>query len=293
MTARHENPGDFGVALTMIRLLRGWGQVEIARASGLSVGTVSRYETGVRMPGRPMVDRIAGAAGLSERLVDGLLDWIRAARAEVEGKRAVPPVLPRISFPEIPEPGKEAKKDVNQTLDTLLSSFSRSFSGSGSGSSLWPTERERRAEPPTEDPEADRQAARELWGRLEPLDADDRVLLVSEGTEYQSWALSELVCDRCLEAVEQPREALELAELAVFIAERIEGRELWKRRLKGYATAHLGRAREAAGDLLGAAKAYIRAQRLWDGGASADPGVLNEKRVKKLVPDLDALQPRK
>lgn len=292
MTARHENPGDFGVALTMIRLLRGWGQVEIARASGLSVGTVSRYETGVRMPGRPMVDRIAGAAGLSERLVDGLLEWIRAARAEIEGKRAVPPALPRIAFPEIPEPAKEPKKDVNQTLDALLSSFSRSFSGSGS--SLWPPERERRAEPPSEDPEADRKTARELWGRLEPLDADDRILLVSEGTEYDSWALSELVCDRCLEAVARPREALELAELAVFIAERIEGREVWKRRLKGYATAHLGRAREAAGDRLGAARAYVRAQRLWDGGASGDPGILDEKRVKKLVPDLDTLQqPRK
>lgn len=289
MTTRHDNPGDFGAALTMIRLLRGWGQVEIARASGLSVGTVSRYETGARMPGRPMVDRIAGAAGLSERLVDGLLDWIRAARAEIEGKRSVPPVLPRISFPEIPEPGEEPKKDVNRTLDALLSSFSRPLTGS----SLWPTERERRPEPPSDDPEADRRAARELWGRLEPLDADDRVLLVSEGAEYHSWALSEVVCDRCLEAVARPREALELAELAVFIAERIEGRDLWKRRLKGYATAHLGRAREAANDLLGAARAYIRAQRLWDGGASADPGILNEERVKKLVPDLDALQPGK
>lgn len=288
MTTRHDNPDDFGVALTMIRLLRGWGQVEIARASGLSVGTVSRYETGVRMPGRPMVDRIAGAAGLSASLVDSLLDWIRAARGEMEGKRSMPPVLPKTAFPELQEPVKEAKKDVNQTLDTLLSSFSRSFSGSGS--SLWPTERERRPEPPTEDPEADRKAARELWSRLESLDADDRVLLVSEGTEYQSWALSELICDRCLEAVDRPREALELAELAVFVAERIEGKDAWKKRLRGYATAHLGRAREASDDLLGAAKAYVRAQRLWDGGASGDPGILNEKRVKKLVPDLDALQ---
>lgn len=282
MTLRNDDPADFGVALTMIRLLRGWGQVEIARASGLSVGTVSRYETGARLPGRPAVDRIARAAGISGPLVDSLLDWIRAARSEIERKRALPPIVSKVLAPE---PAKGGKKDVNQTLDTLLSSFSRPFSVS----SLWPTERD--PEPPAENPEADRDEARELWARLEPLDADDRVLLVSEGTEYHRWALCELVCDRCLEAVTRPREALELAELAVFIAERIEGKDAWKRRLKGYATAHLGRAREAADDLLGAAKAYIRAQRLWDGGASGDPGILNEKRVKKLVPDLNALQP--
>src|SRR5690349_13219918 len=288
MTLRNDDPADYGVALTMIRLLRGWGQVEIARASGLSVGSVSRYETGARRPGRPTVDRIARAAGISGPLVDSLLDWIREARSEVEGKRTLPGLPPIVSRVLSPEPAKEAKKDVSQTLDTLLSSFSRPLSAS----SFWPTGRD--SEAPTESPEADRDEARELWARLEPLDADDRVLLVSEGTEYHRWALCELVCDRCLEAVARPREAMELAELAVFIAERTEGKETWKRRLKGYATAHLGRAREAADDLLGAAKAYIRAQRLWDGGASADPGILNEKRIKKLVPDLDALQqPRK
>src|SRR5215213_8683079 len=100
MTTRYDNPADFGAALTMIRLLRGWSQVEIARASRLSVGTVSRYETGARLPGRPMVDRIAGAAGVSVRLVDSLLDWIRSARAEMDGRPAVPAVLPKTGFPE-------------------------------------------------------------------------------------------------------------------------------------------------------------------------------------------------
>lgn len=275
MTTRYDDPADFGVALTMIRLLRGWSQVEIARASRLSVGTVSRYETGVRMPGRPMVDRIAGAAGVSARLVDSLLDWIRSARAEMEGRPASPAVQPGTAAPEV------AKRDVSRSLDGLLSSFSRSFSGS----SLWPAERERRPEPPTETPEADRGDARRLWSRLERFDADDRILLVAEGSEYQSWALCELVCDRCLEAVDRPREALELGELAVFLSERVEGKEAWKQRLRGYASAHLGRARQAAGDPLGAAKAFAKAGRLWEAGASADPGILNEARLRELVPD--------
>lgn len=280
---RHDDRADFGVALAMIRLLRGWSQAEIAKASGLSVGTISRYESGARVPGRYTVDKIAAAAGISLPLVDSLLDWIRAAKAALRGTSAAFPYPSGLPGPA-DTVAKERTRDMNRALEELLGSFSNS-------SPLWPRDRERRPEPPTETPTADRGEARLLWPRLEPLEADDRVLLVDEGTEYQSWALCELVCDKSLAAADRPREALELAELAVFIAERVDGREAWKQRLQGYASAHLGHARRAAGNSPGAEKAFARARRLWEAGASADPGILNETRLRMLDPDLSQRAP--
>ncbi len=67
------------------------------------------------------------------------------------------------------------------------------------------------------------------------------------------------------------QEALELAELALLIAERIPG----GLQLQGYAWAHVSNARRACNDLSGAEEAIIRAGRLWEAGSPGKPGFLN------------------
>jgi hypothetical protein len=56
---------------------------------------------------------------------------------------------------------------------------------------------------------------------------------------------------------------LELAELALSIAERVPGEESWRSRLKGYCWAHIANARRVANDLSGADEALTRAWELW------------------------------
>lgn len=50
-----------GSELREARLRRGWSQEDLARAAGLSVSNVSRWERDLHVPGGRMVQRLAGA----------------------------------------------------------------------------------------------------------------------------------------------------------------------------------------------------------------------------------------
>jgi len=76
-------------------------------------------------------------------------------------------------------------------------------------------------------------------------------------------------------APNHPLEALELAELALFIADRFAGDAKWRLALQGYALAHVSNGRRVCNDLPGAEEAFARAKKLWEQGASANPGLLN------------------
>jgi hypothetical protein len=72
-------------------------------------------------------------------------------------------------------------------------------------------------------------------------------------------------------AARLPGEALELADLALSIADRYAGNESSRSRLKGYCWAHVGNARHFANDLTGAEEAFALARRLWRAGANSAP----------------------
>ncbi|HKI02060.1 MAG TPA: hypothetical protein VKK31_08775 [Thermoanaerobaculia bacterium] len=79
---------------------------------------------------------------------------------------------------------------------------------------------------------------------------------------------------------------MELAELALEIAERAPGEESWRLRLKGYCWAHLGNARRVANDLAGADTAFAQAGHFWEAGADSDPGRLAGWRLCDLEASL-------
>ncbi|HBL29694.1 MAG TPA: hypothetical protein DD490_22900 [Acidobacteria bacterium] len=122
----------------------------------------------------------------------------------------------------------------------------------------------------------DRVEGEELWSRLERFPARERLLLVDASPEFSHWSLCERICLQSAELAEEDlRQAHGLAELALRIATRVPGEDDWRARLKGFALAHLGNVRQAQGDLDGAAEALREARRLWDAGASGDPGLLD------------------
>ena len=101
-------------------------------------------------------------------------------------------------------------------------------------------------------------------------------MLVESTRKLRSWALAERICAESIEkAANHPREALELAELALFIAERVPGDAVWRARLMGLAGVHVANGQRVCNDLHAMEVALKRALQRWEEGAPGDPGLLN------------------
>ena len=87
-------------------------------------------------------------------------------------------------------------------------------------------------------------------------------------------------------AAHRVEDALELANLALSIAERVPGEEGRRSRLMGYCWAHVGNARRVANDLSGADEAFTRTWDLWLAGADSGPDSLAEWRLLDLEASL-------
>jgi tetratricopeptide (TPR) repeat protein len=138
-----------------------------------------------------------------------------------------------------------------------------------------------------------RRQAGERWEYLRALPAWARRVLVEGAREYQSWSLCEHLCAESERAAaDDAARALELASLALRVAELVPGPEAWRSRLQGYAWAHLGNARRVAGDLSAADEAFKHARRFREAGAPGDPKVLSEGRLLDLEASLRREQRR-
>ena len=124
----------------------------------------------------------------------------------------------------------------------------------------------------------------ELWGHVKDLSVEERRFLVEELRELQSRDFCKFLCDRSLEAGGNGRgaEALELAKLAVHVAEMSWEPGGWKLRLKGYAMAHLAAAHRAADDGSAAEETLQSARRVWDAGAPDEPLDLDVRRLVEI-----------
>ena len=116
---------------------------------------------------------------------------------------------------------------------------------------------------------------------------------MEDAREYRSWGLCELICAESVKAAaDDAGRAVELADLAVLIADLAPGEETWRWRLQGYAAAHQGNARRVRTDWSGAEEAFGRAVKLWEAGAPGDPGLLSEAQVLSLEASLRTDQNR-
>ncbi|HSG39164.1 MAG TPA: helix-turn-helix transcriptional regulator, partial [Thermoanaerobaculia bacterium] len=249
--SRPGSSGELRVAIQVLRALRDWSQEELAAASGVHRAQISLYEAGKRRPTPKTLARLVAASGVSPAAFQALLAVLGQILAgkEIQASTAegsAGPVLQAV-----------AAAQESARVRVLAATA-------------------RRAGPRS--PEALRREAADSWERLKAFSGQDRRVLVDGAPEYQTWALCELLCEQSLgAAASDPRQAIELANLAVRVAGRVTGEESWRSRLQGYALAHLGNSRRAADDFEGAEAAFRRAWSLWQRGTEGDPGGLLDR----------------
>src|ERR1700687_4447947 len=113
------------------------------------------------------------------------------------------------------------------------------------------------------------QAARQ-WDALRRLTAAQRLELVERSPGLQHWALVELLCAESVRAAaDHAGSALELARLALRVAELAPGEDAWRSRLQAYAWAFAANAERVGSDLVAAEGSFATAWRLWGGGGCA------------------------
>ncbi len=258
------------LALGYLRSERGWRQKDLAARLGLSdYRQISRYESGERPLSREMLDSIAAVLDYPREAVDALIAhhaWISGEAQEDDSPLALTP--------------RESRR-----IDRAALAAGTAVAG---GVHSYLVQKKKRGKA-----KAARQRAGELWDRLKPLSSPKRRERVAGSPGFLSWALVERVCEESVRAAaDDPRKSLDLADLALFIADRVEGQEGWRSRLKGYAWAHHANARRVANDFAGADKAFSQAKGLWEAGAASDPGLLQEWRVLSLEASLRREQHR-
>jgi tetratricopeptide (TPR) repeat protein/transcriptional regulator with XRE-family HTH domain len=264
-------------ALT-VRLLRwlagGWTQKKLAAESGVAESSICRYERGHETPSPRTFARLCEAVKVPYVVVEGVL---RPALREVLAARAGGGGGGTSS--------RSAEAWTDEMLRALAAIVRPHFSlvveeVMANACGPWRIDR-----PPSA---GDRLDAPELWNVLRDGTRKDRQLLLEDTREYRGWAVCEAACEESLRIAPHSAErALEYAGLAVEIARLPAGEDtLFRRRLQGYAEAHLGNAWRVHGDLRGADEAFGRARSLWKAGAPGDPGLLNEALVLGLEASL-------
>ncbi|HYN22867.1 MAG TPA: helix-turn-helix transcriptional regulator [Thermoanaerobaculia bacterium] len=260
---------DLAIALTFIRSGQGWSLTEFGEAASTSPTLLNDYEHGRKALKRDRLDYLISFMGVPPEAVDGTLEQLEANRA---ASRA-----PKDSFGRASESRRRIEA-VTAKTGKLATGFARSLMTllSLEGDAL-----------------QERQRAQMLWARLKRHKPDDRLALVEDSAKFRTWALCELVAAKSIEAApSSPAEALELAELALRIAQLCACDELLRWRAEGYAWFHVSNARRVTSDLPGADVAQATARRLWKAGAPGDPGYFNEAIVLGLEAELHRAQRR-
>ena len=267
MKVSKDEAEDFRLVIGLLLLILDWTRKKLGAKAGIDEGALSRYGNGSQKAQPGTWEKIEGATRIPLEAVRALLPILRRLRSLAEGR----------SMPAHEEAAAIART-VGSTVEAVLRLEEPYLCGRDPEAT----------EPPISLPQAtDRLVAEDLWERLKARTHSARVALVEEVPKYQSWALAERLCAESIQvAAGDPKQALELAELALRVAELVTGEPAWCFLLAGFVWAHLGNARRVASDLPGAEKAFSQAWKLWEAGAAADTGLLDGSRLLDLEASL-------
>jgi tetratricopeptide (TPR) repeat protein len=139
-----------------------------------------------------------------------------------------------------------------------------------------------------------RQEAEALLKDLLKRPSAERWRRVEEREAYRTWALAERTAFESVKlAAHDADAALDLARLAVRMAELTPGGKEWRSRVGGLCWGFLANAERVKGDFPAADEAFLRSDRLWQAGAAADPGlILDGTRLLDLKASLRRYQGR-
>lgn len=255
-------PPPYGLTLTILRLAKGWSQKDLAEATGLSRGVISEYETGATELTRDRLEWLAAAIGWPPGSVDRVLFGLGLMQPHPDA-----PVSPV-------DPDEEDRRIIDQAVAVGARETAEALRAQLIG--------ERRQEKARQA----RQHAEALWLRLKPFSAAGRRARVARELEYHDPFLCERLCAESVKAAaSDASRARALAELALYVAERVPGPPAWLSRLQGYAWAFIGNARRVSNDLPAADAAFAHAWTLWSNG-TAGSDLLDETRLLDLEASL-------
>jgi transcriptional regulator with XRE-family HTH domain len=253
---REESADDvevtFGEELQILRSSVGWTQAELARKARIRASALSRYESDKQFPEIPTLLRILDAMEYRLTELDTARDFL-ASLKRTRGRRGrnARPALLEATEPLRPRPAADQVRAAAEEAGYPL-------------------------------PE-DRARAPELWERLRKYSHEARLALVAEMRDFQVWSLCELLSHESeMAAAEDPGAAVDLARLALEVADRVPGEESQHSRLRGYARHHFGNALRAQGELRAARPAFAQAEEEWKAGEGCPGDLLSETRVLDL-----------
>jgi tetratricopeptide (TPR) repeat protein len=253
------------LSLIYLRAESGLTRAELAAARGRSTAhQVSLYEQGQEVLSGETLEELTAALGHPREAIEVLRFAHELIAGSADGE---PP-----SFVEL------GTQDVRR-IDRAALSAGLAVATETRGQ-LRTKRREEKAD-------AARRKAREQWEDLRQPSPQERRRLVEIFPEFRHWALAEHVCHESVHAAARKvGEAVELANFALFLAERAAGPEPCRARLEGYAWGHVANARRVANDFAGAEAAFARAWELWEAGAMCCDGTLAGWRLLDLEASL-------
>lgn len=261
-------PPALGATLRFLRFAGGWSEEELARALGITPVLISRYERGTKDLSRERLEKLLAVMEVPAEAIEAALYTLDiAGPPESTGSPA--------------DPTPAERRNIHQTA-----AVAGQAAAEATRASLTAKVRRRRTN-------RNRRRAGELWKTLQELSPGQRLATVEAEGKYWSWALAERICaESARAAAHRADRAMELAGLALRIAQLAPGSEAWSSRLQGYAWAFVANARRVQGDLPGAEEAFLCSDRLWEAGASADPELLDATRLLDLKASLRSYQGR-
>jgi transcriptional regulator with XRE-family HTH domain len=255
-------PPLLGSALRFLRFAGGWSEAELAQALEISPDLISKYEKGRKPLSRERLEELLAVMDVPPEAMDACLLALGIAfPPEIPGSPVDPTPAERRSIHRAA--AAAGQKAAEATVAKLSENARR----------LRATQARREAD--------------ELWEALSRQLPKQCRATVDAEPKYWTWAMAERLCAESVRAAAHRADrAAELARLALRVAELAPGAEPWRSRLQGYAWAFVANARRVQGDLPAAEEAFVRSGRLWEEGASADPGVLDGSRPLDLKASL-------
>jgi transcriptional regulator with XRE-family HTH domain len=213
-------PDDLEVSRLLVSFIRAYArlsQAQLAEASRVSQPNISLYEKGKAAPSEATLRRLGEAAGLEWRAllhVRGFIEFFLAAASERKEAAMAEPL------------------DL-AVLEPVLLAVAPALLA------------EREEGPRRRTEEEERREAEEIWAALERFDVARRRRLIEQTLEAsRSAALAMRICDASARAADgNSKEALELAELAYWIAQRVPGEA--SGHVQGYCLAYVLSSRRA------------------------------------------------
>jgi hypothetical protein len=252
------------VALRVLREVTGRGQAEVAGACGLHPDTVIGYEKTGRIP-EESLRKLLAELGFTRADYSDAIEFVEDFQT-------------RLGWPRGAEadPGDEGERRLRRLAARLGREEAQVY-----------LEHRRHWQQEVEVAEG-RAAGVRLWKRLRKhLGLEVRRRLVEANREFWQWGLAVEVSHRSREAAARDvREALELGELAVFVAERVDEPGFFPQQVQAYSLAFFANALRVKGELRLAVRTSERGERQWDFERDPGSGALDAAQVWSLKASL-------